>query len=37
MNKVKPFFGIKIGATEKRADTSKILDKEIYCHVLKAN
>ena len=38
MNKVKPFFQVEIGASEKSADISKIEDKnELYYHVSKAN
>ena len=30
MNKVKPFFLVEIGATEKSADISKIWDKKKF-------
>ena len=34
MKKVKPFFQLEIGASEKSSDISKIWDNEIFfCHV----
>ena len=38
MNKVKPFFRVEIGASEKSADISKIQDKKnFFSHVPKTN
>ena len=37
MNKVKPFFRVEIGASEKSAEISKIRNKNFFCHVVKAN
>ena len=37
MNKVKLFFQVEIGASEKSADIGKIRDKKFFCRVPKAN
>ena len=37
MNKVKRFFRVEIGASEKSADISKIKDKKDIFHAPKAN
>ena len=37
-NKVKPFFRVEIGASEKSAGIRKTYDKKVcFCHVTKAN
>ena len=33
MNKIKPFFRVETGASEKSADISKIRDKKLFCHL----
>ena len=33
MNKVKPFFWVEIGASEKRADVRKYVTKDIFIYL----